>query len=185
MSKDKSSLFGNCWVMLAPQQMPAPVAEYRFAPPRKWRFDWAFPMEMIAVEVEGNAWRVPGGGRHMQDSDLDKYNHAAALGWRVLRFSPGMLDRDPRGCVDLVVKALQKPDICLYHTQATDGVHVILIDRCLHPDREKWNDAAALIGLDVDAPVTMPDVLVENIGKTPENPEYWAGTKDEDERVGR
>jgi very-short-patch-repair endonuclease len=149
MSKDKSSLFGNCWVMLAPQQMPSPVAEYRFAPPRKWRFDWAFPMEMVAVEVEGNAWRVPGGGRHMQDSDLNKYNHAAALGWRVLRFSPGMFDRDPKGCVDLVIQALDKGRV------------------------------------EVEAPITTTDILFEHIGKTPDNPEYWAGTKDEDERVSR
>jgi very-short-patch-repair endonuclease len=102
---DKSILFLNAWKMLAPEYFP-PEAEFVFAPPRKWRFDWAFPEYRVAVEIEGNAWRVPGGGRHMQDSDLDKYNHAAALGYRVLRFSPGMLEHDPQGCVDIVIQAL-------------------------------------------------------------------------------
>jgi hypothetical protein len=65
----------------------APVAEYRFHPSRKWRFDFAFPDRMAAVEVEGGVWT---GGRHTRGSgyiaDCEKYNNAAALGWFVFRF---------------------------------------------------------------------------------------------------
>lgn len=63
--------------------------EYRFHPERKWRFDFAFPEHKVAVEIEGGVWSH---GRHTRGSgfvkDCDKYNSAAILGWRVLRFTP-------------------------------------------------------------------------------------------------
>lgn len=69
--------------------LPRPVAEHRFHPKRKWRFDWAWPLELVAVEVEGGAWT---GGRHTRGSgfekDLEKYAEAVILGWRVLRVTP-------------------------------------------------------------------------------------------------
>lgn len=66
--------------------VPEPQREFRFHPTRKWRFDFAWPDAMIAVEVEG---AVFSGGRHSQGAgmvaDMDKYNTAALLGWTVLR----------------------------------------------------------------------------------------------------
>lgn len=63
-------------------------AEYRFHPTRKWRFDFAWPEMMIAVEIEGGTWA---GGRHSRgkgfEKDCEKYNEAAILGWTVLRFT--------------------------------------------------------------------------------------------------
>lgn len=63
-----------------------PVSEFVFAPPRKWRFDWAWPEKMLALEIEGGIWKQ---GRHNRPSgflrDMEKYNKAACLGWRVLR----------------------------------------------------------------------------------------------------
>ena len=41
--------------------MPAPEYEYRFAPPRRWRFDAAYPEHMVAVELEGGIFSR---GRH-------------------------------------------------------------------------------------------------------------------------
>jgi very-short-patch-repair endonuclease len=65
------------------------VAEFRFHPKRRWRFDFAFPSQMVALEVEGGVWSH---GRHTRGSgyvkDLEKYNAAAALGWQVLRVTP-------------------------------------------------------------------------------------------------
>ncbi len=68
--------------------MPAPVSEHRFHPVRKWRFDYAFPNELLAVEIEGGAYSR---GRHTRGAgfteDCVKYNEATLLGWRVLRFT--------------------------------------------------------------------------------------------------
>ncbi len=105
MSSDKSLWFLHYWRMLAPG-LPEPEAEYRFHPTRRWRFDWSWVSCKVAVEIEGNAWNAKGGGRHMQDGDLEKYNSAVLAGWRVLRFSPGMLERDPLACVEQVKAVL-------------------------------------------------------------------------------
>ncbi len=85
-----SPLIGFCRAV----GLPEPVAEYRFAPPRRWRFDYAWPEARIAVEVEGGAWV---GGRHTRAggfiADMEKYNRAAVLGWRILRYTPKGLSR--------------------------------------------------------------------------------------------
>lgn len=66
----------------------SPETEYRFHPVRRWRFDYAFPDEMIAIEYEGI---FRGKSRHRTVSgytkDCEKYNTAALLGWTVLRFT--------------------------------------------------------------------------------------------------
>lgn len=71
--------------------IPTPVAEYRFCA-RRWRFDWAFIEQKVAVEVEGGIWTQ---GRHNRGAgflaDMDKYNTAATLGWRLLRVTPEQL----------------------------------------------------------------------------------------------
>lgn len=65
------------------------VAEYKFHPDRKWRFDYANPDIKIAVEKEGGVWLV---GRHNRGkgflNDMEKYNEAILLGWKVLRYPP-------------------------------------------------------------------------------------------------
>lgn len=73
-------------------QLPEPEREVRFAPPRRWRFDLAWRSRKLAAEVEGGIWK---GGRHTRgagyEKDCTKYNEAALAGWRVLRFSTGMV----------------------------------------------------------------------------------------------
>jgi very-short-patch-repair endonuclease len=68
-------------------KLPIPKREYKFHSVRKWRFDFAWPDEMIAVEIEGGIWT---GGRHTRGKgfvdDCEKYNQAALVGWMVLRF---------------------------------------------------------------------------------------------------
>jgi very-short-patch-repair endonuclease len=84
------------------------VSQYEFAMPvRKFRFDYAWPARLVAVECDGGQ-HAPGGGRHNTDEDRFKLNLAAALGWRVLRFSGAQLRTDPAGCVALVRRALER-----------------------------------------------------------------------------
>jgi very-short-patch-repair endonuclease len=69
------------------EKLPAPEREYRFHPTRMWRFDFAWPAQRIAVEVEGGVYV---GGRHTRGrgfvNDCTKLNAAAAMGYRVFRF---------------------------------------------------------------------------------------------------
>lgn len=68
------------------------IAEYQFHPKRRWRFDYALPQQRIALEVEGGVWTQ---GRHTRGSgfmgDMEKYNTASVMGWRVLRTTPDEL----------------------------------------------------------------------------------------------
>ncbi len=65
-----------------------PQSEYRFHPTRKWRFDFAYPEQKIAIEIEGGTWI---GGRHIHpigfEKDCEKYNFCAKLGYRLLRYT--------------------------------------------------------------------------------------------------
>jgi len=89
------------------QGLPLPVAEYCFAlPNRKWRFDWAWPTQLIALEIEGGVWTK---GRHTRGGgflkDVKKYNAAACLGWRVLRCMPKEFNRgDVFGVIKLAME---------------------------------------------------------------------------------
>ena len=72
--------------------IPKPFEELEFHNERKWRFDFAWPQFMVAVEVEGGIWS---GGAHTRGahfiSDCQKYNEAAIIGWWVLRFPTNMI----------------------------------------------------------------------------------------------
>lgn len=73
-------------------KFPAPVREHRFHHTRRWRFDFAWPERMLALEVEGGIWGV---GRHTSgagfEKDCEKYNTATVHGWRVLRVTAGQI----------------------------------------------------------------------------------------------
>lgn len=62
--------------------------ELRFDEYRKWRFDWAIPALMVAIEYEGIFSEK---SRHTSmkgyTGDIEKYNHATVKGWRVIRLT--------------------------------------------------------------------------------------------------
>jgi hypothetical protein len=69
------------------------VTEHLFHPKRQWRFDYAFPQAMVALEVEGGLWTH---GRHTRgrgyEKDCEKYNEAVVMGWRLVRCAPQQRD---------------------------------------------------------------------------------------------
>ena len=80
--------------------------EYQFHPKRKWKFDFAYPLARVAVEIDGGQW-AERGGRHSRDTDREKLNAAARMGWLVFRFSPEMLETDPAYCIRQVVETIE------------------------------------------------------------------------------
>ena len=68
------------------------VVEYKFHPTRKWRFDFANPELKIACEQDGGCFIK---GRHSrgvgQLKDMEKFNEAVMLGWKVLHYPPEKL----------------------------------------------------------------------------------------------
>jgi very-short-patch-repair endonuclease len=98
MSKAEEA-FARAWTERAFAPL---VREHRFHPERRWRFDMAWPSIKLAVEIEGQ-------GRHQTFTgyrgDLEKYNEAVRLGWRVLRF-PASDWRKAGEWVDYVIECM-------------------------------------------------------------------------------
>lgn len=74
--------------------LPEPAREFLFAKSikRRWRADFAYPAMMLLIEIEGGVYSR---GRHTRGAgftkDCQKYNAAALLGFKVLRFTPQMV----------------------------------------------------------------------------------------------
>jgi very-short-patch-repair endonuclease len=89
--------------------IPAPTPEYVFAKSigRKWRFDYCWVDQKVALEVDGGIWTH---GRHTRGAgwlkDAEKLNTAAAMGWRLLRCTPDQLASQEM--LDLIKQALSQ-----------------------------------------------------------------------------
>ncbi len=68
---------------------PDPATELLFHPKRKWRFDYAWEEQKLALGVHGG---IHSGGRHTRGrgfvEDRAKMNEATLLGWTVLEVTP-------------------------------------------------------------------------------------------------
>ena len=100
-----SSLEETFLLLALAADLPMPEREYRFDASRRWRFDFAWPKHLIAVEIEGGIWN---NGAHVRGehyiSDCRKYNTAVSHGWRVFRLTGEMLAEG----VELVASALSE-----------------------------------------------------------------------------
>ena len=76
--------------------------EHLFHDDRQWRFDYAWPYQRVALEVEGGSWKF---GRHVRgkgfEDDCEKYNAAVVDGWKVLRVT-GRMVQDGRAIKTLI-----------------------------------------------------------------------------------
>ena len=80
------------FALLKDNNIKLPETEFKFHATRRWRFDYCWIDEKIALEVEGGIWI---NGRHNRGSgfikDMEKYNNAALLGYRVIKCTPKTL----------------------------------------------------------------------------------------------
>lgn len=85
--------------------LPLGEGQYRFVPGRLYRFDRAYPSQMVAIEIQGGVWV---NGAHSRGSgvqrDCLKLSLGAALGWRVLPVTREMIESGQ--AVDLIRQAL-------------------------------------------------------------------------------
>jgi len=108
MNSHWEQYFATLWSSLVPDA-PAPIPQHQFAPPRRWRADFAWPEQKVMLEIHGGEFV---GGRHTRGAgmarDFEKHNAAVAAGWRVFYVTGKMLENDPYGVVDMVHRAVRR-----------------------------------------------------------------------------
>lgn len=76
------------WVLHRENIIAECLEEHSFHPDRKWRFDFAIPELMIAIEYEGLMSEKSGHTTIKGYSkDCEKYNEAIKQGWKLLRYT--------------------------------------------------------------------------------------------------
>lgn len=87
MSSELEITFANLWITYYPEIDLH--SEWRFAPPRRFRFDFAHLPSKIAIELQGGIFNP--NTRHINGAALlkehEKLNLAALLGWRIFYIS--------------------------------------------------------------------------------------------------
>lgn len=83
--------------------LPKPETEVEFAPPRKYRADYCWPLHKVIVERNGAIWKL---GGHSSGTgllrDYEKLNLAQVEGWRYLVFTPDQL------CSEIAIETLKQ-----------------------------------------------------------------------------
>lgn len=87
ITTEKKQMRSDSFLKCLNSIFPGWVDEHRFCPGRMWRFDYANPDRMLAIEIEG---AIFANGRHSRGSgmagDMEKYNKAELYGWTILRY---------------------------------------------------------------------------------------------------
>lgn len=95
MTKQKTPDECKAELHLYLQQFGDVTTEFRFHPIRRWRFDYVLADRMLAVEFEGMNYQGGSAGGHRTikgtEGDIEKYNTALAMGWRVFRTTTGQI----------------------------------------------------------------------------------------------
>lgn len=69
--------------------LPIPTPEFAFAEGRKFRWDYAWVPQKVALEQQGGIWVRGAHGRGTGIvRDIEKFSLGAALGWRLLLVEP-------------------------------------------------------------------------------------------------
>lgn len=104
---DLESVFLKIWREVT--GLPPPEREVQFHPTRKWRLDFAWLKQRVAVEIQGGTF-LKGKTGHSSgvgiQRDCEKGNAATLLGWRVLHFTTQDLRKQPVQCCRQVIDLL-------------------------------------------------------------------------------
>ena len=88
--------------------LPEPETQYRYAPPRLFRADFAWPDHRLLLEVQGGVFnRRAHGSVSGVLRDIERLNVATLAGWRLLRVTPD--DVRSGEALDLIERALRAP----------------------------------------------------------------------------
>ena len=83
--------FEQLWAVI---DGPAYVTELQVVEDRKFRFDYAWPEEWVALELQGGIY-LAGKGGHVApkrfQNDCDKFNRAVCAGWRPCKLATGQV----------------------------------------------------------------------------------------------
>jgi len=104
--------FLRLWQILSDGQ-PDPEREFRFHPSRMWRFDFAWPVYRVAVEIDGGMFVGHGHQRGRQfTGDCEKMRQATLMGWRVLKYTTVDLGENMTMMIE-EIEALLKQGKCV------------------------------------------------------------------------
>jgi hypothetical protein len=91
MNSHLEQQFADLWLSLYPDIDLH--SEYRFSPPRRFRFDFAHLPSRTAIELQGGIWSARSG--HNTGTgllrDYEKLNLAASQGWKVFMLAGEMI----------------------------------------------------------------------------------------------
>ena len=124
--KDKAHVFKFYWLAIGDNQYSLSEELTGIVPGRRYRVDFAFEEQRLAIEVDGGVYgfsfynkktgqheRRRGGHSSVtgQLRDMERSNLLTLHGWRILRFTPKQLEQDPHVCIELVIKTLEMIEI--------------------------------------------------------------------------
>lgn len=122
-----SKLADRFLLQIVAARLPRPAAEYHFAlhvdgkPTRQWRFDFAWPRHLAAVEIQGGTWT---GGRHGTgvgiEQDAEKLNAAQAIGWSVALVTSKMIASGDGLTIVRILLGLEGPGVLFQHPERSD-----------------------------------------------------------------
>lgn len=108
-----------------------PHSEYHFSlyvdgkPVRQWRFDFAWPESLVAVEIQGGTWVAHGSaGYHGSgrgiEQDAEKLNAAVAIGWRVALVTTKMVSSGAGLRIVRILLGEETPGVLFQHPERSD-----------------------------------------------------------------
>ena len=108
MTSHLEQQFADLWLSLYPTIDLH--SEYRFSPPRRYRWDFCHPESKVAIEIQGGVWMGKSGhsGGTGVLKDYEKLCLAAALGWRVFLLAESMINDE---YLETIARAIEPPEL--------------------------------------------------------------------------